>query len=411
MSDYIRLKTRILGLFLLQVLAVCVLFSCGRKTQQNASDNTTGNAPVSLPRICFKTETGIPWDKRCPCVLVEKMNGDSVALNGKIKCRGGTSSKFEKYSYSLKLSDAYSLCGLPACKTWVLNASYIDKTFMRHKLCFDLFRMMDERNMAAQCAYAMLQLNQEPRGLYVVMQRLNEHVLALDKQDTNALIFKEPKLFYENLPPREPDQDNYHGQKYPDYDVYGDKSAVLDDFRQFILHSSDEEFAEGIGKWIDMRNVVDWHLLVLLANSGENIAKNLYLYKKDTETPFRVALWDCDHSFGRDGDNEMNLLERPARIQKNILLDRLSKNPEYQHAMAERYASLRKSGIFSYENIKKMVQENDQYVRLGIEENASIWPYDGKYYYDSNNYEEEVELLLKFVPLSLQRLDEMFDYR
>ena len=50
------------------------------------------------------------------------------------------------------------------------------------------------------------------------------------------------------------------------------------------------------------------HLLLYLSNGGDGITKNFYIYKMDEETPFRIALWDCDHSFGRDGDNETECL-------------------------------------------------------------------------------------------------------
>ncbi len=49
--------------------------------------------------------------------------------------------------------------------------------------------------------------------------------------------------------------------------------------------------------------------MLLLSNNGDGVMKNFLLYKIDSNTPFRIALWDYDHSFGRDGDNELNLME------------------------------------------------------------------------------------------------------
>lgn len=392
----------------LLLLFCCLQWSCQRATEKKKVE--PASAIMELPLISIETDSYIPWDYQCPCNINYKSKGESACWSGNIKCRGGVSSKFEKYSYALKFSKKHSLCGLPANKSWILNANYIDKTFMRHKLCYDLFRMMDERDLAPQCAYAMLQHNGNPLGLYVVMQRLTKHVLQLDVSDTNAYIFKEPKVFYTKLPSPNYVEGSYHGQTYPDYDEYGDKSAIMDEFRKFIVKSTDEQFMNEIGQWIDIDNVIDWHLLVLFTNNSDGLAKNFYLYKKNTDTPFRIALWDCDHSFGRDGDNEMNMLERLADIQKNIMLARLARFQEYQKALAERYCQLRKDGVFSYENIYQMVQDNDRYIRLGIDENVRLWPFDSENYYDGNNYEEEVKLLLEFVPLSLKRLDEMFGY-
>ena len=95
---------------------------------------------------------------------------------------------------------------MPENRSWILNASYIDKTFMRHKLCYDLFNMMGDNDLAPRCAYALVRENNRPQGLYVVMQRLNKHVLKIDDSDPEAVIFKEPKLFYPDskMPARDP---------------------------------------------------------------------------------------------------------------------------------------------------------------------------------------------------------------
>lgn len=367
---------------------------------------------LQLPVINIYTDTIIPWDDHVPCTVYVVANGDSVRYDGKIKFRGGISSKFYKHSYALKLAAAQSFCHLPENKSWILNASYIDKTFMRHKLCYDLFNMMGDNDQAPQCAYALVRENGQPQGLYVVTQRLNRKALKVDKQDASAVIFKEPKLFYSDKKIWQSDSkvENPHGQTFPDYDEEH-RDAIITDFRNFIINTPDNEFYANIGEWIDLSNLVDWHLFVLFTNSGDGVLKNFYLYKKDTNTPFRIALWDCDHSFGRDGDNEKNMLEHLPNIRRNILIDRMMKYPKYMERLQRRYAELRESGIFSYENIERMMQENDTYVRLGLEENTRLWPTDSKDYFDSANYDEEYALILGFVKLSLDRMDKEMQYQ
>ncbi|MBR4918337.1 MAG: CotH kinase family protein [Bacteroidales bacterium] len=367
---------------------------------------------LQLPIIHIYTDTIIPWEDRIPCTVSVVADRDSIIYDGKIKFRGGISSKFYKHSYALKLATAQSFCHLPENKSWILNASYIDKTFMRHKLCYDLFNMMGEADLAPKCAYALVRENEKPQGLYVVMQRLNRKVLKVDKNDPCAVIFKEPKLFYSDkkIMQRGSQVENPHGQTYPDYDKEH-RDAIITDFRNFILNTSDAEFYTNIGKWIDLSNLIDWHLFVMFSNSGDGVLKNFYLYKKDTNTPFRIALWDCDHSFGRDGDNEKNMLEHLPNIRRNILIDRMMKSPEYMEKLQKCYAELRESGIFSYKNIERMMQENDPYVRLGLEENTRLWPIDSKDYYDAANYDEEYALILEFVKLSLDRMDKEMQYQ
>ena len=158
---------------------------------------------------------------------------------------------------------------------------------------------------------------------------------------------------------------------------------------------------------MDRRNVIDWHLLILFTNGGDGVCKNFYLYRRGEGEPFRVALWDCDHSFGRDGDNELNMLTRPANHLKNIMLKRLWANEEYRRALAGRYKQLHLSGIFSVENLKRMVEQNDALIKSAVEENANLWGYTGEFYFDDNDYEQEKNLILQFVPLSLGRMDSL----
>jgi len=363
---------------------------------------------LQLPVIHLFTDSDIQWKERIPCELSVVIGNDSVVWSGKVKCRGGVSSKYNKHSYSVKLAEAHSLCGLPSSRSWILNASYIDKTFMRHKLCYDLFNMMGDNDLAPKCAYALVRENSQPQGLYVVMQRLNKHVLGIDDEDPEAVIFKEPKLFYpgNKMPDKDPLDENYHGQSFPDYEK-GDRSFLIDELRNFIVKTLDEEFYAHVGEWFDIQNLIDWHLIILFTNSGDGVLKNFYLYKKDANTPYRIALWDCDHSLGRDGDNEKNMLQNLPEERRNILIDRMMKSDEYVQKLKNRYANLRQSGIFSYETIEKMMRENDPYIRLGLEENTRLWPYNSENYYDSSTYEEECALILEFVKLSVNRLDSL----
>ena len=362
--------------------------------------------------MLIKSDSDIKWDDRTGCYIYYITDCDTTCWSGDIKFRGGISSKYPKHSYSLKLDKENSVCDLPKGKSWILNASYIDKTFMRHKLCYDIFRNMGDYNIAPQCAYTIVNDNGNPQGLYVVMQRLNKRVLQIDDSDDNALIFKDPKVFFVDsvMPKKIYPNENFNEQTYPDFEKSGDKSEILDEFHNFILESADEDFKTKINDWIDLKNVVDWHLLILFTNNSDGVRKNFYLYKKDSETPFRVAIWDCDHGLGRDGDNELNMLKRLTDDYRNILFNRLLGMPWYQEMLSVRWKQLRDSGIISYKTIKKMIGENDKFVRKGLPENLSKWSFDGDFYYDDNNYEQEKALILDFVKLSLDTMDKRFEY-
>ncbi|HOZ31211.1 MAG TPA: CotH kinase family protein, partial [Bacteroidales bacterium] len=93
----------------------------------------------------------IRFDKKQKCLIIFEGYSRFNIKKSTIKCRGGFSSKFFKHSYRIELNDKFSPYGLPKEDDWILNANYIDKTFMRHKLSYDIFRMMGENNLAPEC--------------------------------------------------------------------------------------------------------------------------------------------------------------------------------------------------------------------------------------------------------------------
>jgi len=363
---------------------------------------------ASIPEFYLKTAEELSWKEKQACALGFSEDGDSLSLKGALKLRGGSSSKFFKHSFALELEDKFKLAGLPKDDDWILNANYIDKTFMRHKISYDLFREMGKKNIASECAYINLNLNENYEGLYVLMEEINGGMVKLDKGDTSAVIFKDPPIFFPEKLEYVQDTSNYYQQKFPKIYIH-DKTAYIEAFGHFLYHSSDEEFDRKIGDWVDLENVIDWHLLLLFTNNGDGILKNFYLYKKNSETPFRFAIWDYDHSFGRDGDYEYNMMDKPLNCDRAILLKRLKERHSYREQQQKRYWQLRKKGIFSLEHFKELVSGNDKMIRPHLKRNFEKWPVDSEWYHDDNTYEQEINLMYDFVELRLNQLDKRFE--
>ncbi len=363
-----------------------------------------------FPSIDIQKEGDFSWKKKEACTIVFTHKGDAVEMPGRIKFRGGISAQYKKNSFSLELDKKYKFFDLPKDDDWILNASYIDKTFMRHKINYDLFRAMGEKNIAAQSTYINISVNGEYRGLYLLTEEVNGKKVGLNKKDTMARLFKDPLFLYtEHRIPQ--DSNNFHQQKFPKIHKR-DQFYYIDSLCTFLFDSSDAEFENRIGDWFDLDNIVDWHLLLLFSNNGDGILKNFYLYKRDGDTSFRIAIWDYDHSFGRDGDNELNMMERPLRWWRSILFVRLleSKNLNYHQQLKNRWKELRDKGLFSQDYIFKEIAKIDDLIKDEVVHNVSKWPDKGYWYYDDNDYEQEKEIIRRFVSLRLAQLDREFDY-
>ena len=368
--------------------------------------------PRPLPTIGVEYDS-IVYREKYPCVITYTDDGDQFVENGKIKHRGGISRAYPKRSFAFKMDHKRSLAGLPEQRSWILNANYIDKTMMRHKLCFDLFRAMNpQKNQAAQCAFVNVSKNGKYYGLFVLMQKLNAGSLGLDKKDTLAMIFKDPPLFYRDRSQVYiPDTNNYFQQNFPDIEEE-DKNGYLETVMQFLIQADDSLFAKEVGHYFDLDNVIDWHLLLMFTNNGDGVVKNFYLYKRDSATPFRIAIWDCDAAFGRDCDGELNMAERKPNFEGNMLFYRLQNNPylHYDELLRRRYKELRDSGLFSESHVKQMIKENDKLIRNEVDLNFEKWPVDDTNYYDANNYEQELQIMHDYLKVGIPKLDKEMGY-
>lgn len=393
------MKKTYFPVFLLVVMLVC-LSSCEK------------TAP--LPNIDI-TSNSIPRDHKIPCFIYYSENGDLKKEDAQVKWRGGISCLYPKKSYTFKMKHKKSLAGLPKQRSFILNANYIDKTMMRHKLCFDLFREMNpEKDLASQCAYVTVSLNGTYHGLYVLMQKLNAGSLGLDKGDSTAMIFKDPPLFrgenrLEQRWVQEPG--NYFQQNYPNIED-DNRNDYLEELMQFMIHADDSTFAQEIGKIFDLDNIIDWQLLLMFTDNGDGVLKNFYLYKRDSLTPFRIAIWDYDDAFGRDGTGELKTAEHLPDLDRCLILSRLQNNPylDYGIMLRRRYKELRDSGVFSKAHLEAMIRENDRIIKKEIKRNFNRWPVDGYGYEDASNYEDELKVMLRYFDTHIPVMDEALGY-
>ena len=137
--------------------------------------HSCGDEKIPTLNIIKDGAIGLKEKEQCNIIYSDSENTDE--LIGKIKCRGGMSSRYDKHSFSLELEDKYSFAKLPHDDNWIINANYIDKTFMRHKISYDLFREMNSKNVASKSIYVNVSVNDKYEGLYVLMEEINASMI------------------------------------------------------------------------------------------------------------------------------------------------------------------------------------------------------------------------------------------
>src|SRR5690606_23167865 len=171
----------------------------------------------------------------------------------------------------LELDSSASFCDLPAHDVWVLNAGYIDKSFIRHRLSFDLFRAMGTHNLAPNGCYSEVFIDDQYHGLYYVMQRIDEERAGISSRQPGGVIFKEPPVFIQEESGVEYPEHPF-GQKYPDFEEK-DETPLAEEMRNFLFHATDSIIYEEVGEWFHLENVADWMLLLLFTNNTAGLMR------------------------------------------------------------------------------------------------------------------------------------------
>jgi spore coat protein H len=376
----------------------------------------------NLPIVFLEPQGRIASEPRVPCAVkiaypkgVEP--GVTGPLSGMVRFHGASSQMYPKKSFGIVLDAPEALLQMRQSAHWILNAAYIDRSLMRHKLAYDLFRSLSKpgaKRYAAASRFVEVDLKGSYRGVYLLMERVDRQLLELGNYNSNdlahACIYKAidhaanfGRRGHAGYEQREPD---------PLTSTYW---QPLDEFNQFASSSSDTEFFHpqtGIASRLDLENAIDFHLLVLVTANKDGITKNFILARNrivsgSPNSRFFFAPWDYDGTFGRD----WNAMLLPPRIWlSNHLFDRLLGNAAYRTRFAARWNELRQHE-FSAKTIQNMIDTNAQTLGDAPRRNAACWPTISGPYPDALTFSEDIMQMKNWVEARIQWLDQEINRR
>lgn len=427
MQARIKLKFKIfrLYIFFLQLIVILSFSLCGVIIKSKSLPEFHIKADSSELNFYDYSESKISFYKRRKTITFNENPA-------KIKYRGNSSGHHEKKCFSLKFEDEKCFENMNCHKRWKLNAEYIDKTFMRNKLSYDLFRLFSVNNFSPQISYVILYLNNDYRGIYTLTERVDENRLKINKKDPNSALFKDPPI--SNKPEEHPKNyenyvkfcnwaegyknfsekakkkllmEAYYNQRYPDIDKENRKH-LIHQLTEFIINSSDEDFSNKakFNTFLNLENIIDWHLLLLLTNNHDGIVKNYYLYKQGTVHPYEICPWDYDCSFGRDGDGEINL-DSFIDLDRIFLISRLLETNafNYKKKLYDKFMLLKNENILTSKSINKMIDKNVKQIKPYIDENEKKWPLNNIHYFNGSSFQKEIILMKNWINIRLGKVE------
>ena len=410
------------GLLFLTLALMTVTVPATEPVQTNRSQTVLTNFEPNLPVIFLQTTQRIASDVKVPCTVRTVFpqgleSGNTGALTGLIRFHCASSQGYPKKSFGLTLDGPVRWLGMRESQHWVLNAAFVDRSLMRHKLSYDLFRALSGkggRRYAADSRFVEVNLNGRYHGAYLLMERADRALLELRRFDSNAAsqacLYKAVdhaanfghagRAGYEQREP-DPSAREYWGP--------------LEEFNRYVSRAKEVDFFQpetGIGSRLDLDNVIDFHLCLLLTSNMDGNDKNFILARNAATTAapnprFFFVPWDYDATFGRNW--EASRVDPTAWLSIH-LFDRLQSDQAYRQKFAARWRQLR-TREFSLANLGRMIDENVRTLGAAVPRNATRWKTLDGPYPDRLTFDEDVQQMKKWIVARTQWLDAEIDRR
>jgi len=326
------------------------------------------------------------------------------------------------------------LLGMPAENDWVLYAPWQDKTMIRNVLTYQLSNEMGR--YASRSRHVELYLNDEYRGIYVLMEKIKRDGNRVDisklnpdeitGDDVTGGYILKFDWFYtgDNIGGFESEFDemiyNYHYPKpsdiVPEQEAYIEE--YINEFETIMMGTDYTNDSTGYPSMMNVESFVDFILLQELAKNVDAYRLSTYIYKDKESIDNRLTagpVWDFNHGFGNcdygetwEVDNWLLEYNPEGGDQVAFWWELLWEDLAFQHKAAVRYTELRQT-IFSEEHIYSIIDSIADYLGPAVDRNFARWPLLGNYiwpnYYVFDTYEEEIDYLKSWTTQRLAWMD------
>jgi hypothetical protein len=364
-----------------------------------------------------------------------------------ISIHGSSSRLYPKKSYRFQtIQDASHkegikarLLDLHADKDWILEASYNDKSLLRDKLLFDIFRKMGHYSI--ECRFVEVILNNHYQGVYILEEKIKQGknrvpISKIKPRDvagdslTGGYIFclNRPKPGNFGWSSKYPsnasgDSANYFQCIYPDGKVIVQKQkdyikGLVDQFENALMKEDFNDPKNGYRKWIDVGSFIDNMILNEVAKNPDAYRLSTYFYKDRDSKNSKIIMgpvWDFDiscggskYNDGRDGTGWQYLYPTSVNFIP-FWWKRLMEDPEFSKELYLRYKYLRKT-VLDLNAIYKMIDSDAAVLEEAQQRNFKMWPILGQDVWPnpapvSKSYKEEIHFLKKWFKDRLEWMD------
>jgi hypothetical protein len=435
---------------------ICLLLVLFTKPCLCQTDNfTSSNLPIIVINTLGNT---IADDPKVDATMGIIYNGDGIRNNltdpqnnysGNIgiEYRGKSSQMFPMKSYGIELRDASNnsqektLLGIPKESDWVLYAPYTDKTLMRNVLAYTLSNRLG--HWASQCRYVELVVNDEYRGIYVLMEKIkrgSSNRVVISKLGANdnsgdavtggylISIDKDPAAFTSRYPPANaPDKQIRFSNVYPkENKITPQQNSYIqhyvDSFETALKNNNYQDPISGVRKYANLPSFIDYFLINEFSHNVDGYRLSTYLYKDKKSIDGKLYIgpvWDYDLAF-RNADYcggsytstwayQFNNICPDDYYQVPFWWEKLMTDTAFTGSLNCRYTEARQN-IFSAAGINAMIDSIQNLLNEAQVRHFEKWPVLGQYVWPNpqpipTSYAGEINALKNWIQTRTKWLD------
>jgi len=360
------------------------------------------------------------YNEKQTCEFAVEREDGTVEYEGPTTAwgRGRSSSRVSKTQYGLELQTesgeeaAANLLGMGRESDWVLNGNWYDRSLVRNKTGYDLFRALGDSRYAPQSALCELELDGEYRGVYSLIERIkrdDDRVDIDDVDDGSAFVVKklDHECFYRLTTAR-------HCWK-----LISPNDAALPDgtaealtswfvaWEAALLGPPASSADDGAFEYVDLDSAVDVVLLEEFMKNEDAWTHSMHAWK-DVGGKMHFAPWDLDMTWGNlwyhdtYGSPETWVNHRPEMVTG------MSDTEPFRERMVERWAELR-AGPMATEAVLERISANQAILGDAVDRNFDRWPIEdvdyGNWFYKVYSYAEEDAWIRSWIETRLAWMD------
>ncbi len=318
-----------------------------------------------------------------------------VHPSARIRFRGNTARFFPKKSYRIRFRRSALFPG--GIRDVNLLSMYTDRSYLREKLCWDLFQEIGA--LTPEARYALLSINEKPEGVYLQIEKVDDYFLRRKGRVPGPLYSVRDRYALGDLRPQ-PDSllKLYYDKEFGNPNDYSDLARLIDALNAV----PDAGFVAAVDTLFDMGSVLNWFAVNTIVMATDSYNKNYTLYRDTSRTPrqWTVLPLDYDLSFGRAGTAALPypaglLIDwfeynfPPLSGSSNVLKDRFLASPILMDRLRLRVKEILDS-VFTEERYHAKVDSLARFIRPYVEREPQRWG-------TMQDFDDHVEALKYFV--------------